>query len=71
MRRFVRDGPVVSARSRRRQREQGTRKQPGETKGQAANRGIKPAANESRPWRAPLRKIMSRKRVELKKAGYG
>lgn len=61
----------MSKRSRRRQREAGERKEPNQSKYDAMARGIPTVGNESRPWRAPLRKIMSRKRVELKKAGFG
>lgn len=60
----------MSAKSRRRQREQGTRKEPNESKTTAAERGVEYVENTSRPWRAPLRRIISRKRVELRKAGY-
>jgi hypothetical protein len=60
----------VSSKSRRREREQGVRKNPNESKTSAASRGIDINRNTSRPWRAPLRRILGRKRTELKKEGY-
>jgi hypothetical protein len=59
----------MSSKSRRRQREAGERKQPTESKYDAMARGVRTVNNDSRPWRAPLRRIIKRKRTELRKAG--